>query len=179
MRPMLFAASVLAFGVFANGALARNIVGSPGAEMLRVTQDADHITGLGGPDELLSFVGDDLLEGGDGIDELFGGAGYDTLEGGAGDDYLDGRSGDDTLTGGPGRDVFAFYALESGKNLDSGSDTITDFSGAEDLILLDGFTSEQIRARTDAARVVIEAPGRLRVMLRGVSVVGTDDLRFQ
>lgn len=179
MRFMQFAASALAFSVLATGVLAKDIVGSPGADLLHGSPVADHITALGGLDELIGFGGDDLLEGGDGIDELFGGAGNDTLEGGAGDDYLDGRSGDDTLTGGAGRDVFAFYARDSGKALDSGSDTITDFNGAEDVILLDGFTAEQMEMRADPTGLVIEAPGLVRIMLRGVSEVGTDVLRFR
>lgn len=179
MRSMLFAASALAFGVLATGALAKDIVGSPGADLLRGSPVADHIAGLGGLDELLGFGGDDMLEGGDGLDELFGGAGNDTLVGDAGDDYLDGRSGDDTLTGGPGRDIFAFYARESGKDLDSGSDTITDFNGTEDVILLQGFAADDMVMRTDGADMLIEAPGLVRITLRGVSEIGTDNLRFQ
>ena len=179
MRSMLSVVSALAFGLLATGALAKDVVGSPDADLLRGTPNADHITGLGGHDDLLGFGGDDMIEGGDGIDELFGGAGNDTLEGGAGDDYLDGRGGDDTLTGGPGRDVFAFYARESGRTLDSGSDTITDFNGAEDAILLDGFGTGEMEMRTDNAGMVIEAPGLVRIMLPGVTELGADDLRFQ
>lgn len=179
MRSMLFAASAIAFGVLATGTLAKDIAGSPAVDLLRGTPNADHITGLAGHDDLMGFGGDDLIQGGDGLDELFGGAGNDTLEGGAGDDYLDGRSGDDALTGGPGRDVFAFYARESGKDLDSGNDIITDFNSAEDVILLDGFAAEQLEMRTDAAGMVIEVPGRIRIMLPGVSEIGTDNLRFR
>ena len=179
MRSMLFSASVLAISVLASGALARDVVGSPGPDMLRGTPEADHMTGLAGHDELLGFGGDDLIEGQEGSDELFGGAGNDTLDGNVGDDYLDGRSGDDTLTGGPGKDVFAFYAQETGKALDSGSDTITDFNSAEDVILLDRFTTEEVQMRTEGADMVVEVPGRIRVTLRGVSEVGTEDLRFR
>mgnify|MGYP000875146100 CR=1 FL=1 len=179
MRSMLFAASALVFGVLATGALARDIVGSPAVDLLRGTPNADHMIGLAGHDDLMGFGGDDLIEGGEGLDELFGGAGNDTLEGGAGDDYLDGRRGDDILTGGPGRDVFAFYARDSNTALDSGSDIITDFDGAEDVILLDGFTAEQMEMRTDPAGLVIEAPGLVRIMLRGISEIGPDNLRFR
>jgi len=176
---MLFAAPALAFAMLAAGALAKDAVGTAGADMLRGTATADRITGLAGHDELLGFAGDDLIEGGDGFDELFGGAGNDTLEGGAGDDYLDGRGGNDTLTGGPGRDVFAFYAQQSGKTLDSGSDIITDFDTAEDVILLDRFTPGEVEVRAEGADMVIEAQGRMRITLRGVSEVGTDDLRYR
>ena len=73
--------------------------------------------------------------------------------------------------------MFAFYARESGKDLDSGSDTITDFDGAEDAILLDAFTAEQMEMRTDAAGTVIEAPGLVRIILPGVFDIGTEVLR--
>lgn len=177
MRCMLF--SALAFGIVATGALARDVVGTPDADMLRGTPQADHMTGLAGHDELLGFGGNDLLDGGEGTDELFGGAGDDALEGSAGDDYLDGRAGNDSLTGGPGSDVFAFYAQEFGKPLDSGSDSITDFDGAGDVILLDGFTTEEIAVRPDGAGMVIEASGRILIRLHGVSELADDDLRLR
>lgn len=179
MRSMLFATSWLALALCASGALARDIVGTSGDDLLRGTSEADHMTGLSGHDDLMGFGGDDLIQGGDGFDELFGGAGNDTLEGGAGDDYLDGRRGDDTLTGGPGRDVFAFYALETGKSLDSGSDTITDFDSVDDVILLDAFVAEALQTGTDGAGVVITVPGRLWITLPGVTAVETKNLRFR
>lgn len=179
MRSMLFSAATFASIVFATGTLARDFVGSPDDDMLRGTPGANHMTGLAGHDELIGFGGDDLIEGGDGSDELFGGAGNDILAGGAGGDYLDGRAGNDTLTGGTGRDVFAFYAHDSGKPLDSGSDTITDFDGAEDAILLNGFRSEDIRTRPDGADMVIEVPGRLWITLRGISSLAGDELLFR
>jgi hypothetical protein len=43
------------------------------------------------------------------------------------------RGGNDSLTDGPGRDLYLYYA-----RVDNGDDTITDFDGAEDTILLDG-----------------------------------------
>lgn len=83
------------------------------------------------------------------------------------------------LTGGPGRDVFAFYARDSGRALDNGSDTITDFDGAEDVILLHGFGGQEISMRPVGAGTAIEAPGLLRIMLPGVPEVGADDLSFR
>ena len=67
---------------------------------------------------------------GRGTTRLFAGTGNDAVDGGRDDDYLDGREGDDALTGGPGRDVFAYYAKDYDKPIDSGADTITDFDGA-------------------------------------------------
>lgn len=179
MRSMLLAVSGLAFTVLATGALAKDIAGSPAVDLLRGTPDADYVTGLGGHDDLMGFGGDDLLEGGDGGDELFGGAGDDTLRGDAGDDYIDGRSGNDALTGGSGADVFAFYAQDSGSALDNGSDTITDFDAAEDVILLDGFAADQIEMQTGDAGLLIEVPGLVRIELRGVAGIEADDLRLR
>lgn len=179
MRSTFQTAAALALVVLATEAPAKDIVGSAGVDLLHGTPEADHITALGGHDDVLGFGGDDVIEGGDGVDELFGGAGDDVLQGDAGDDYLDGRGGDDTLTGGPGADVFAFYARDSGRALDSGSDTITDFNAAEDVILLDEFDPDQIGVRAEGAGMVIEAPGLLRIFLPGVAEIGADALRFR
>jgi large repetitive protein len=55
----------------------------------------------------------------------------DNLKGGNGDDVLFGGKGNDVLTGGNGKDVFVFTKQ-------SGTDQITDFSAANDKILLVG-----------------------------------------
>ncbi|MGZ5008313.1 MAG: cadherin-like domain-containing protein [Methylobacter sp.] len=55
----------------------------------------------------------------------------DNLKGGNGDDILFGGKGNDILTGGNGKDVFVFAKQ-------SGTDQITDFSAANDKILLVG-----------------------------------------
>ncbi|WP_211259381.1 calcium-binding protein [Belnapia moabensis] len=68
-------------------------------------------------------MGEDVVTGGKGRDFLVGGAGNDTLNGGA---------GQDSLLGGGGADTFVFGASETG------SDTIVDFSVADDTIQLDG-----------------------------------------
>ena len=74
---------------------------------------------------------DDVI-GGDNNDKLLGDNGANVLNGSGGNDWLDGRGGNDTLTGGNGNDVFAFNASENGAN------TITDYSGGEE-IRLTGF----------------------------------------
>jgi Ca2+-binding RTX toxin-like protein len=71
------------------------------------------------------------LIGGFGGDVLNGGADNDSLVGGAGSDTLNGGAGNDSLTGGLGMDVFGFTSLAAG------TDTITDFSHANDTIQLD------------------------------------------
>jgi Ca2+-binding RTX toxin-like protein len=62
--------------------------------------------------------------------EILGTDGGDTLTGDAGNNILVGGAGDDLLTGSFGADTFKF-------GVNSGSDTITDFSVGEDLISID------------------------------------------
>ncbi|WP_301260838.1 calcium-binding protein [Eleftheria terrae] len=71
------------------------------------------------------------LWGLDGKDTLWGHAGDDVLDGGSGDDTLIGQWGRDTLTGGSGHDRFVLGAAGP----DEG-DTLTDFSSAEDTLVL-------------------------------------------
>ena len=59
---------------------------------------------------------------------IIGNTGDNALKGYAGNDTLDGGYGDDTLTGGLGADTFLF-------NLNSGADTITDFTTAQHDVL--------------------------------------------
>jgi Ca2+-binding RTX toxin-like protein len=66
------------------------------------------------------------LIGNAGINSIIGSAFADKFDGGAGDDTLTGGGGDDTLTGGAGNDRFV---------IDSGNDAITDFGGADILVI--------------------------------------------
>jgi len=72
-------------------------------------------------------TGNDKAYGGDGDDLLVGNQGKDRLSGGADRDIIDGGKGNDTLTGDSGADTFVFLPGD-------GTDTITDFNPAEDLI---------------------------------------------
>ena len=85
-----------------------------------------------GIEAILTGSGSDRLTGDDLANDLSSGSNYDTLIGGAGDDDLNGGAGKDTMTGGTGADDFLFLT-----NALSG-DLITDFSGAEDQIVLEG-----------------------------------------
>lgn len=66
--------------------------------------------------------------GREGNDLLLGGAGNDYLNGGANADRLDGGAGDDTLRGGHSYDTFVFR---------EGTDTVEDFNGDFDVLMLD------------------------------------------
>jgi Ca2+-binding RTX toxin-like protein len=74
-----------------------------------------------------------VLNGGSASNQLSGGAGADTLDGGAGDDTLVGNAGNDLLIGGSGGDQFLFNTALGSSNID----TISDYSSADDTILLD------------------------------------------
>ena len=179
MRTILL--SALALGALTAAALAKDITGTPSDDLIAGTPETDRIVALAGLDDIQARGGNDLVDGGPGDDELFAGAGNDAVDGGPGDDYLDGREGDDALTGGPGRDVFAYYAKDYDKPIDSGADTITDFDGAGgDVLLLSGFARAEVQVRADGDDTVVELPGPAgRITLRGVARLEPDSLRFR
>ncbi|HEV2747849.1 MAG TPA: FG-GAP-like repeat-containing protein [Allosphingosinicella sp.] len=124
--------------------------------------DGDNrLSGAGGADALVGGGGDDRLSGGEGGDELHGGLGYDSLFGDAGSDLIVGSAGNDALsggsendllfggverdrlTGGTGEDRFHFdTALDPAVNVD----LVTDFTAADDTIMLDRAIFEAIGA---------------------------------
>ena len=172
MRAMLLSAVVLA--ALAATAAAKDTTGTPDDDFLDGTPQSDRIAGLAGHDEILGRAGNDSLDGGDGNDELFGGAGEDVADGGEGDDQIDGRGGNDTLTGGPGRDLYLYYA-----SVDNGHDAITDFDGAEDTILLDGFTAADVDVALENGGTVLVLGERGRIRLPGVARIDDTDLAFR
>jgi Ca2+-binding RTX toxin-like protein len=172
MRAILLSTAVLATLVVAAGA--KDISGTPDNDLLNGTEESDRIEGLGGHDEILGRGGNDALDGGGGDDELFGGAGDDVANGGEGNDQIDGRGGNDSLTGGPGRDLYLYYA-----RVDNGDDTITDFDGAEDTILLDGFTAADVDVAPENGGMVLVLGERGRIRLPGVARIDDDDLAFR
>jgi len=133
----------------------------------------DSIMGGDGNDTVFGGAGNDFVAGGGDNDELFGGSGSDTLSGGDGADNIYGGGGDDTLTGGAGADHFYF-------NSTSGDDVITDFSSADDTLVLANaatdFTSlDDITAATTSVSdgILIDLGGGNSLMLEGIT---TDDL---
>lgn len=133
-------------------------VGTPDADLLDLTDNADiqfanqgndTISGRGGNDTLYGGADQDLIDGGAGNDVLFGNRGDDTLTGGSGNDFLYGGQGDDSMTGGSGNDTLSgdlgIDFLTGGLGSDvfilrssSGFDTVTDFEPGTDLFALAG-----------------------------------------
>ena len=74
-----------------------------------------------------------VVNGGSGANQLNGSVGADTLDGGVGNDTLVGNAGNDLLIGGSGSDQFLFNTALGSSNVD----TISDYSSADDVILLD------------------------------------------
>jgi len=87
--------------------------------------------GFGGTDSLSGF---EIVYGSVFADTLVGSTKADTLKGNAGDDTLRGSGGNDVLTGGAGKDKFAF---DTTPNATWNRDQITDFSVADDTIVLE------------------------------------------
>jgi Ca2+-binding RTX toxin-like protein len=88
--------------------------------------DNDVIYGGAGKDTIDGWDGDDYLIGGTNNDVLYGNGGYDLLEGGSGNDYLNGNKNGgpggypneiDTLIGGLGADTFAIFEKEPQFNI--------------------------------------------------------------
>lgn len=96
---------------------------------------ADRITGSDAANMLLGGFGDDTLNGGGGDDVLIGGTGNDRVSGGDGNDDISGNTGADILTGGAGFDAFIYRSTGESSTL-SGIDRITDYNGAEDVIIV-------------------------------------------
>jgi len=76
------------------------------------------------------------ITGGSKADVILGGAGADVISGGAGADIIDGAGGNDTITLGAGADELAMQATGDG------SDTITDFTVADDFFDLDSLITD-------------------------------------
>ncbi|CAN0359651.1 unnamed protein product, partial [Ectocarpus sp. 13 AM-2016] len=106
--------------------------------------DADEI--------LVGDPGAETLQGGGGDDGLWGRSGDDSLNGGSGDDTLLGGQGDDSLTGGSGSDTFRWVSGDQGTDGSASvTDTITDFSVAEDVLHLDDLLPALVDENTSAA----------------------------
>jgi Ca2+-binding RTX toxin-like protein len=103
-RKLTLVGVVAVFAIAATTALAADIRGGRGPDVLNGTPGPDRIAGFAGNDTLNGLAGDDVLRGGKGNDTLNGGDGNDRLKGGKGADHLNGDAGNDLIDGrGDGR----------------------------------------------------------------------------
>ncbi len=118
-----------------------SVSGSSSDELIIGYDSGQTLSGAGGKDLIFGGAGNDVLYAGasdndagdSGTDYLFGAAGDDTLYGNIGDNELEGGAGNDMLNGGAGSDRYLF------KGGSLGSDTISDTSGAADVIDFSGY----------------------------------------
>ena len=120
----------------ASGAVSVNLMATAGQVTMGGVAVADlvsieNLMGSSYADTLTGNSAANTLNGGGGADIIDGGAGNDTLIGGGGNDRLTGGTGNDVFSGGTGSDVFVFA-------LDSGTDTIADFTHKQDKISISG-----------------------------------------
>ena len=71
------------------------ILGTPGDDIIRGSEEGDQIIGMGGNDRILGMGGGDQIYGNPGNDKIFGGAGGDFIYGQGGIDIGDGGTGRD------------------------------------------------------------------------------------
>lgn len=160
------------------------IFGTSGNDSRIGTEDADIMRLLLGDDEAFGRAGDDWIAGGPGNDRLFGEEGADAIRGGTGNDALDGGPdndtliggrGDDGLTGGDGADAFV---IDPG----AGNDTLLDFAGDGDTILLAGFDDLNDFAQLELEQTGDDALLRLaedqEVRITGTQVADLDASDF-
>lgn len=108
-------------GSWADG---RTILGTTGADDVRLGTGHDLARGGDGNDWMAGGAGHDSLYGGAGDDRLIGGTGFDLLVGGDGNDTLDGHRGSDRLVGGNGHDLLRGGAGNDALNGGAGHDTL-------------------------------------------------------
>jgi Ca2+-binding RTX toxin-like protein len=126
--------------VFATGAAAVGIIGTPGDDVLRGTHEADRISAFagndlvyarGGADDIRAGSGNDGVRGGDGADLAYGGRGNDVLAGGNGPDRLYGGSDSDRVNGGDGSDRLSANKGNDDVSGGNGDDTLYGGWGAD------------------------------------------------
>jgi hypothetical protein len=137
------------------------IVGSPGDDTIKGTDDRDVIVTEGGDDRVDSGGGNDLVCAGDGADKVDAGNGNDDVRGEGGRDKVNGGNGNDELDGQGGEDDL---------NGDDGRDNL-DGAGARDK-LNGGKGGDRVAGSDDKDRVV---GGKGRDKLKGGN--GNDKLR--
>jgi Ca2+-binding RTX toxin-like protein len=127
-----------------DGSSVRGSVFEVSAQPLNGSANPDTITAYNLGEKINGLAGDDTINARGGDDSVDGGEGDDTLNGDNGNDLIAGGPGNDGLTGGAGADRFLFNTKIKAKG--GNVDTISDFSAAEDTILLDNAIFKKLKA---------------------------------
>ena len=141
MKLKVFAPLALA-GVLLTSAVAAAavIVGTPGNDILRGTEQADRISAFagndlvyarGGGDDVRAGMGDDGVRAADGNDLVYGGRGNDIVAGGDGNDHLYGGSDSDQVNGGNGNDRVSGNKGDDSVSGNDGNDSLFGGWGAD------------------------------------------------
>lgn len=168
----------------AAGALADDVIGTEGDDVLTGTDGGDTLDGLGGndtldggdgsdelfgrsgKDRLLGGDGNDMLAGGNDKDRLIGGNDVDELHGGRGSDILVGGLGNDTMLGGDGRDTFKYFDVLEARFSEEGFEEAIDDLSNKDRIDLSAIDAD-VTTAGDQAFVLVDAftntPGQLTI----------------
>ena len=132
----------------------------------------------GGDDRLVADSSDNTVDGLDGHDVLYGLAGNDSLSGGAGNDILVGGDGDDLLIGGLGNDTMSggnggdtyLFSADGGE----GSDIITDFDVANDVIRLSDVLDAEVDDDIDIADLLQDGGQNVAANITGTDGVDVE-----
>jgi hypothetical protein len=111
------------------------------------------------------------------LPQLNGTSGNDTLESNGDAEILVGGLGNDTLTGGGEADIFVFNV-----GVDDGDDTITDFTGSEDILkfidVVDGAGDDIQDVDDMITSIVNDGTGDVQVNLTNGGSIVFEDIAF-
>ncbi|MGB3534878.1 MAG: Ig-like domain-containing protein, partial [Microcoleaceae cyanobacterium] len=131
----------------------------------------DTLCGGSGNDLLFGNQAEDILCGQMGNDTLHGGLAADTLKGGPGDDWLFGDEGSDLITTGSGSDRIVLFSMNNS------TDTITDFTVGEDIILLGGGSGfNEISFTASGTSTIITANGQELAIVEQITPNALNDV---
>ena len=155
MLPLAFAGTALAANVSGDGG-SNVLIGTAGPDRLAGRAGNDAIYGLGGRDRILPGAGGDVSYGGPGRDRFFGSPGADTYLGGSANDMV-GFPGDKPVLGEADRGSDRAFGAAGNDFLDTGFGADVLVGGAGD----DDFRPEQ------GADTVFAGTGNDRVIMSG------------
>ena len=110
------------------------ILGTPGNNTLKGTNQRDMIIGYGGDDVIDSGAADDCVSGNAGNDRIELGAGNDVGDGGTGNDQIGAGAGDDIVHGGAGNDGLAAGAGNDLVHAEDGDDVVDGGDGVDNVL---------------------------------------------